>query len=462
MQSETEPNFSYRYFEAIRRANTIANLGHVAVKSSELDELAGYEKRQYDEMHSALVEGLKGRVSTHYSFKLEGGRLIAEDGEDIEKLLVRGVEDAENMAASDNFFAEFLPQRARAELQEHRENLTMAKGMANFNTIVTLSPYSEEFDTSEANRKKLVQAAQKPYWQRAMLRVSHWDGEELHIFTRSIDNSDLEILKATASQSLDYSYAADNTNEMLAERIHMNIDDPTWELLPDMIVHQADKLISKRLDLECSQGRPLDDAANLEVFVSNHDEVLQHLLRTGRSMSLQHDNFETYKKAFDREVYNHLALLEARLEQKETDSIEDVGVAAGAAGAHAAAEGRVYDMCGMVLGANNASQNPASQTGFESLMRLEGKKITCPECKNKVVVPKKNLEAGVLTCSDCGYGVDICTGKKLGKSKPTQKVMRRPDFFEILQADLKRYTQQSKMKKSEQVVEKEPTKAWLW
>lgn len=461
MQPETEQNFNQRYYEAIRRANTIANLGHVAVKSSEV-ELAGYEKRQYDEMHSALVEGLKGTLSTHYSFKLENGRLIAEDGEDIETLLVRGLEDAEIIAASDSFFAEFLPQRAMAELQEHRENVAMAKGGENFNTIVTFSPYTEELDTSEINRKKLVQGAQKPYWQRAMLRVSHWDGDKLHIFTRSIDNSNLEILKQTASQSLDYEYAAGSTNEMIAERIHLDISDQTWELLPDMIVHQADKLISEYLEAECKQGRPLDDAANLEAFVNKHDEVVQHLLKTGRSLSLQHSSFDAYKKSFNLEVYNHLALLEARLEQKATTSIEDVGAAAGAAGAHAAAEGKVYDMCGMVLNANNASQNAASQTGFESLMRLEGKKITCPECKNKVVVPKKNLEAGLLTCSDCGYGVDICTGKKLRNYVAAQKTARRPDFFEVLQADLKRYELQSKTKISKQSEEPKPAKTWLW
>lgn len=443
-ENVTQPqNFNRRYYETIRRAGALANLGRVAISGMHLEELKGYERRQYDEMNSALVEGLMGKVSTHYTFELQNGKLVARDGEVIENLMDRGLEDARGLAARDHFFASFLPQRAEHERQEHLENQQMANGLTNFNTIVTFSPYTEELATNEENNKKLVQGAQKPYWQRSMLRVSHWDGRELHVVTRSIDNSSVELLHRTAGHSLNYNFKADSSTQMLGERIHLNLHPEEFENLPDKIVVEADLILSARRGGNWQQGRPEEDAENLQNFVNSNSAIVEHLIGVGRQLSLAHNTYALYRQAFDSEVYNHLALLEERLKRHNNAEVVDMFSAVQAAGLIAEAKGRVYDMCGMVIGPREENNSSATETGFESLRRLDGKKISCPECKNKVVVPKADLEAGKLSCSDCGYEVDVCSGKtkksKISKAKAKPK---QPDFFDELAADLRKYADQ--------------------
>jgi hypothetical protein len=62
-----------------------------------------------------------------------------------------------------------------------------------------------------------------------------------------------------------------------------------------------------------------------------------------------------------------------------------------------------------------------------------------------VVVPKKDLEAGKLTCSDCGYEVDVCTGKSETKKRPSKQGVN-PSFFDVLAADLQKYAEEARQK----------------
>ncbi len=461
-QTEGEQNFNRRYFETVRLVNAAANLGRTALQEFTTEDLAGYERRQYDEIHSAVVEGLKGTVRTHYTFELRNGKLVAEDGEIIDELMERGLEESYELARKDPFYEGFVPQRAEAELVEHLDNQAMANGLRSYNTSIKFSPYSEEYDTSEVAREKLVHAAQKPYFKRAMLRLSHWDGQKLHIFTRSIDNSSVETLKEVAARKLAFQFGADdNSTQLLAKSIHLDIKDSGWLTLPDEIIDTADKLISSRLGKESKQGRPIDDATDLEAFVAANRVVIENLVDEGRSLSLSHTDYESYQKAFEKELYDHLALLSARLEMNNYEQIIDITAAAGAAGAFAEANGVVFDMCGLVISPNQA-QPSSTNMGFESLLRLQNKKITCPECKSKVVVPTEDLKQGRLTCKDCGHGVDVCTGEKFSKRNVTQKA-KAPDIFDLLVADLKKYDLEAREKSPNlESTKKEKSTSWIW
>lgn len=443
MQTEPElsdGNFNRRYYETVRRAGTLAAMGRTAVRAAQYEELGNYEQRQYDEMFSGAVEALKGTLSSHYRFELKAGRLVACDGEPIEHILNRGMVHTSILAAEDPFYEPFLPKRARHEREELMEQERMARGETDYNTLVTLSPYSEEFATSDQNLKKLKAAAQKPAWKRAMLRISHWDGERMHIFTRSIDNSSVELLKKTAEHSLGYKFKANNSTDMLGERIPLDISDESWEALPDTVVGAADDILAARQGGVWHQGRTELDAKKLETFVRANADIIRQLVNTGRRLAMESTGFEQYKRAFDQKAYDYVALLETRLAMNNYAPMEDIEAAAEASGSWARAEGKVYDMCGLVLtGGEEASTG--QMTGFESLLRLEGKKVTCPECKSKVVVPKKELLDGKLHCQDCGYGIDICTGKKFHK-KPGTKLpkVKEPDFADRLAAALKKYS----------------------
>ncbi|MEX2006631.1 MAG: hypothetical protein WD877_00415 [Candidatus Saccharimonadales bacterium] len=436
--------FERRYYEALRHKALARKIGEVSLKANAGDELQILEKRRYDEITSGLAEALPGIVKTHYTFEPVDSKLVAEDGQATEDLLINGLRDAIYKASQDNFFAPFLPARARHELDELREQEAMIREQASFNTIVTFSPYSQEYD-SDQTRHKLKEAAQEPEQKRAMIRISHWDGARLHVFTRSIDNCDISLLSQTAQRSLGYDFKSKNSTQMLGERLHMKIKDDSWLTQADSLVVHADKLLGERKGGQWLQGRPVSEAEDTQQYVQSQTVIIQNLLGLDRKIAESAPNFKEYKDAFDQLAYNHVALLKERLKQVTAEPIFDIELAASSAGSMARASGEVFNMCGYVLDPGNKQNQVAIQTGFESLKRLEGKKVSCPECKSKVVIPKKNLEAGILTCSDCGYGVEVCTGRRLSKPKPKTNRVKQADFVETLIATLKQDMQRYEM-----------------
>ena len=443
-QSET---FERRYFETLRRARAI---GAVALKGSHFEELSDYECRQYDELESGFVEALDGTVNTHYEFELnEQGKLVARDKEPTEFMLNRALVNAQLLARQDSFF-EFMVERTKAELDELHQQEDMARGRTSYNTIVTFSPYNEELATLSDNIKKLEQAAQVPRWRRAMIRVSHWDGQRLHIFTRSIDNSSVELLReAAAGPPLNHRFRADCANAMLAERITSKLPSAFIKNLPVMITEEADRLLADRNGgLEFRQGRSQEEAKAAQEFIQTQNDIVLELINIGRRLALEHDNFADYKAAFEQATYNCSALLEARFKLGVHEPLVDYQAAAEAAGAVAEAEGREYNMCGYVL--KRGEPNVGVKTGFESLLRLEGKKVQCPECKHQVVVPKSELAAGHLHCPDCGYGVDVCTGRRFNKKPNVPKAERKNlGFVDQLEKALAKHSRQKRKLRSD-------------
>ncbi len=428
--SEQSETFEHRYFETLRRAQAI---GAVALRGFHFEELAGYERRQYDELESGFVEALNGTVNTHYEFELnEQGKLVARDKEPTEFMLNRALVNAQLLARQDSFF-EFMVARNKAELDELHDQEAMARGRTDYNTIITFSPYNEELATSPVNVKKLEQAAQVPHWRRSMVRVSHWDGQRLHVFTRSIDNSSVGLLRETAAGSpLEYQFRVGSANAMLAERITKKLPTAFIKNLPVMITNEADKLLGERnRGLEFRQGRSEQEAKAAHEFIQTQSDIVLELINVGRRLALEHDNFTDYKNAFEDAVFNCSALLQARFERGIYEPLVDYQAAAEAAGAVAEAEGREYNMCGYIL--KRGEPNVGVKTGFESLLRLEGKKIQCPECKHQVVVLKSELAAGHLHCPDCGYGVDVCTGRRFSKKPDAPKSQQKnPGFVDQL------------------------------
>lgn len=413
-------NFERRRHGALRLA-IAPEVGRLAVTGSDIE---GLERRRDDELASTLVEGLKGVVNTHYMFELIDGQLVAEDGEPIEDLLLRGLRSDIKLASEDYFFA-FLPSRSRSELDNFRRVQAMASGRTNINTLLEVSPYNEELDDSKDNRDKLVRASQKPYWGRTMIRLSHWDGQKAHVITMSSDNlpaaqdfarsaatSSIGMIQEAASRILNYKFNANNANGMLAEPISFNITDSSWRQISCKLVLEIDKILAERHGGDWYQGRPAAESVDLQKYVESQTEILAGLRQADQRLAMQHRDFEDYQKAFERELYNCIAFLEQRLELGKTkEKVVNYATAAVGAGAIAESEGKVYDACGLIIATGGKGRSVAQQTGFESLKRLENKKINCRACKEEVVVDKKYLEKGQLHCNRCGYHLDVCTGK---------------------------------------------------
>jgi hypothetical protein len=446
--------FEKRNYERLRNEKHARDLGQTALK--------GYEQRRYDEITSALAEALKPEevrsvINTYYPLELsDENKIVAKDGEPIEDMLVRALHNDIKKANRDEFYKLFLPSRTRHELDELREQQFMATQGPDYNTLVTFSPYSEEYDTSEEANQKLITAHQKPYWKRAMLRVTHWDGENLHIFTRSIDNASVSFLKEVAKEHFDYKFGADDSTSMLGERIKMSLKDESWKDLAEQTIQTADRLLNKRFGGLWRQGNRINEIKDSQSFVESQTTIINSLLEIDSNLAGEHKDFESYKKAFDQQMYNHIALLETRITAGVNEEIVDIGLASLAAGNVARAEGRSYDMCGYVISPGSEA-NAAVQTGFESLMRLAGKDVECPFCEKKVVVPTEDLSKGKLYCQNCDLGVDVCTGTKFSKGKSKPATMKF-GFVDILTKELADWNRNYYLQQQEKKLKQEGLK----
>jgi hypothetical protein len=442
-KTKCDSTFERRYYEALRRQKLGPEIGRIAV--------AGLERRRYEEITSGIAEALPGIVKTDYPFELKDGKLVASDGQSIEELLLNGRENDRQIAASDNFYKPFLPQRSEHEIDEFYEQEAMANEEVSYNTLITFSPYSEEYVNSDTE-EKIKKAGQKPQFKRGMLRVSHWDGERMHISTRSIDNSNVDLFRQVAKEQFGYDFIAKDSTQMLGERIRRNIQDESWKDLAGSLTSKADSILSKEFGDVRIQGRTEKEAEDLQKFVESETEIIEGLLKADKHLAQQHSVYEGYKKAFEIKVYDTIALLEKRLELGAKEKVVDYEAASSGAGAIARAEGRSYDMCGNVLSANSSMAQAANETGFESLARLANKHVQCPFCKESVVVPKAELDKGILYCTECDTGVGVCTGKRFSKGRGGAYMngSKQPDIFEAISADLARYDQEAELKKQKE------------
>ncbi len=451
------PKFEYRHYEALRREDLVFAIGKAGIEGAQEAELQRLKKRRKVELQSTLAEGLRPEelrsvIDTHYLIEMVDGQLVADDSEPIEDMLGRALEADTILAGQDEFFAGILPERPCHELDELHEWEAMARGETGYNTVITLSPYSEEYDDGlEETHRKLMRAGQKPYWQRGMFRVAHVRDGKIHIFNYSIDSSSVELMAKAAERELDYKFEAKNSTEMLGERIHRQIDDDSWRFIAPGLVAEADNILAEKHGGVWRHGySPIDGVRRAQAFVESQTQIVDSLIGIDEKLALECPTFETYCAAFELELYNCLALLEKRLELgHETIPIVDYEAASSGAGSTARSEGKVYDACGVIISGAQAEHaaSVADKTGFESLKRLENKKIPCYACKKDVVVPKKDLDNGVLSCSHCGYWLEICSGKsgyKEGIKKVISKVF---SAFDILSAALKRSSKEIGLKR---------------
>jgi hypothetical protein len=215
---------------------------------------------------------------------------------------------------------------------------------------------------------------------------------------------------------------------MLAEPIRLRAEGDNWKQLAKGLVSEADNILSEKYGGHWLQGRPESEAVDLQKYVESQAQVLEGLFDVERKLAKELKDFDSYKAAFNKELRKAAALLEHRLTLgKTSEAIVDYQAAATGAGAWADAEGKSYNMCGLVLSAENT--NLAQQTGSESLARLIGQPVECPFCEKKVVVPAKDLEQGKLYCNNCDTGVDVCTGEKFNRNKDKRNNLRYKKSF---------------------------------
>lgn len=435
------PKFEYRFYEAMRRTALAPAIGRVGIEGAQEAELQKLKKRRKTELLSFLAEGIKPEqvrsvIDTHYPIEMIDGHLVADDGEPIGHMLGRALGADRALAEQDEFFEPFLVKQTRFEIDELHEWEAMGRGETDHNTSITFSGYTEEYDDgTDESHVKLIRAGKKPYWRRGMFRVAHAKNGKVHIFNYSIDNCSVELMTEVARQELDYEFEADNSTDMQGERIRMQIDDDSWRFIAPRLVARGDKILGEKHGGVWEHGYdPVTGVRRAQAYVESQTQIVDSLLGIDEQLAVKHSTFDAYSAAFELKLYDCLALLEKRLELgREADPVVDYEAASGGAGDMARAQGKSYDACGVEVGSNQAEHaSTGTKTGLESLKRLENKKINCYSCKKDVVVPKKDLDDGKLSCSKCGYWLEVCTGEsgfKKGFNKIATKVFSALDII---------------------------------
>lgn len=427
-------NFYERYYKAARRM-------HVARVASRIlcSEIVKLDDRLDAEVESTIVESLHGRVASEYSFDNCDGKIIASDGELISDLLERAIIEADRKASEDAYYADFLPQRTRNELAELQLVESLLGQTDGSNVVCVISPYSEEFDRGD---NKLNSAYQRPDCKRAMLRLTFIDGGRVHIVTRSLDYASVQMLALSAKDAMDYTYKAIDSTAMQGEHIVLQIESIDGvRALADRFVDIFDTHCLHSGGVKTCQGRSLSDDANLQLLVAERcnpikESVRKELKKAARS-SLHADEF---KHKADVILFNHIALADKLIKGQAIGS--DISYDACTAGQQAAFEGTTYNACGVMLDGGNTVAGLSSMTGYESLLLLSKKHISCPDCHKKVIVEDKLLKEGILHCTECGNTLDVCGDKekarifkkKLTKNKSRHLKESKPprSFFSLL------------------------------
>jgi hypothetical protein len=369
------------------------------------------ELRAHNELESYFIEGLKGYIATHYSFNFNGEHVVADDGELVVDMMERAGSEVDLLCREDSFYTQFLPARYKHEFAELAEQEAMCRNDSRHTALFSISPWSEEyFDHTQPN--KLIRAHQKPYFKRSMLRISVWDGSKLHIFTRSLDGSSVELLRNVSRDVLGYEFSATTSTDMLGERVRLNAGiDEVEAVIADFIRVYDSRLV----DLNGGsyiQGRVQETDTDIAHFMRENAYLTASLVSRLKVIARRSKSYKEFESQFNDEVFGHLSLAEKIITGQTTNHLADLDTALSSARSQASAEGSVFDVCGHIISADKHS-TVAYMNGFESLTLIARRKLRCPKCNVDVRPDQDAIKDDVLQCPHCDHTVSVCGSKSM-------------------------------------------------
>lgn len=389
--TRTSKPFLERYFEA-HTTGAAEYAGKLALSAE-----VGLERRFDVEIASGFSEALNGKVASEYSFDVRDGSVIADDGEPLENMMQRSRRVAYEIASLDADM-DFVPLRFEAELDELYLQQSIIRGDETGNTVVTRSPMTMEL----AHRPDLLKKGfQRPDLRRSMLRVSHWDGQKMHVLTRSLDHSSLELLDVTTSEVLGHKFEGSSSLEMLNEHILRNMTLEQVHELLNSFCDAYDRNLYAETGKFSSQGAYAPENIDLLRFVEAHPDILANVKKEVSEFSPDCRTYREFETRLNSCLYRHLALYEELLHDGVYDTFA-IGDSASGAGIRAAESGTTYSLCGYLVGSDLKSEL-GFQTGFESLGIVD----------RQAVVDKLNADKRKGYCLTCGasglvYGCGLC------------------------------------------------------
>jgi len=367
-----------------------------------------------DQEATLISEVLDGAVITDFKFTAQEGKLylLQPDGvADWQRMHEHGVLRAEAKAAEDPGFRTYA-EIARAELEESRLQEEMVR-TGRPAAMVKLSLCGDDVMSAE----QLKKIGRNPEAQRAFLRVSVFDGQDMHIHSRSIDGVSLSDGRGIAEGwgtfgqpqmglEPDASSVDILNSHLYFEENQMDL--PRMHQLADNLVRSFDAMKSRRTGKTCRAGRAPEGVDTYKFVLDNKDLLAAHMdslvsLAGRNELPIGHVAAVTNELRYD---------IMSSYKQRLEGTWEELGSLAesvAAAGDSERGQGTEFGGCDTVISANTAAN-----AGYANAMRtseMKTKCVQCPSCKSIVDLPDKLLKKDIMHCVKCKASVHTKGGK---------------------------------------------------
>lgn len=359
-----------------------AELSYVrqAVAEQRLVQYEAYEYQRLllDEL-TDQSERLAAPMVNSFDYRQGERGLETLQGDALRPILEKGLRVAVERAANR---PEWHFEIARRQLE--LEELDMAQAMMvelaagqGHNALVVLSPCPDavlrqdnSIDGYDRHRKKL------------MVRIIEVSGDGARITSMSLDGSNYKAMQAVVQALGDELPTGLGSEEILARRFRLALDDEDRSLVAGAIREAYDRSLSDQLGGEWYAGRSPIDVQDALAFIRQQGDLLEaHMQAVREVQSTIHDaQQQEHQLEFHR--FNLAAALDARLRGQQADDLE-------AAGRTARSEGREFSReCPTMAGA----EEQLASLGYGEQL------CTCPFCFKKVSIDPC---ANRITCPEC-------------------------------------------------------------
>jgi hypothetical protein len=360
-----------------------------------------------DQEASLISEVLDGAVITNFRFHSVDGRLqlLQPDGvTDWQEMHEHGVLRAKARAAEDENYEPYV-RMAVAELAEASSQEKISTG-GEPAVMVKLSLCGNDVMADE----QLDKLGRNPEVQRAFLRVSVFDGNDMHIHSHSIDGLSLNDGRGIATgwglweepQMIlqpDASSVDILENQIYFDQSQMSVQE--MHQLANRLVESFDTLQTKRTGIPYKDGR-VHEGVNTYEFVLDNRDLLDAHMSSMVELAARTELPISHLAALTSDLrYDIMSSFKQRLEGTWIE-YGSIGESVVRAGEIERTLGTQYGGCDMVISAAVAEQ--AGYVNAQGASRIE----------RAMMIKKLRKEAvGSGDCSACGaksklYGCGLC------------------------------------------------------
>lgn len=385
-----------------------------------------------DQEASLMSEVLEGAVATDFKFESHDGKLYLLQPRgvtDWQLMHQNGVLRAEAKAAEDPQFGPYV-EMAAGELEESRLQETMVAA-GEPAVMAKLSLCGD--DVMSTARLKML--GRDPDLRRAYLRVSVFDGKDMHIHSRSIDGVSLSAGHGFATgwgtweqPQMELEAGASSVdilkNQLYFDEAQMSIEQ--MHQLADKLVGAFDWLQAERTGLPHKAGRAPEGVDTYKFVLANDDLLTAHMGSLYR-LAGRRDLPVGHLAAMTNDLrYDIMSSFKQRLEGSWVD-LGSLGDSVAAAGDAERALGTQFGGCDTVV-----SANVAEASGYVNA-RAPGQAE-----RAKMIKQLREKSVGKGSCSACGaggklFGCGLCAScnkkwcdiyEKFGKQTPINDLAR--------------------------------------